>query len=150
VSAEGLLGYRLAKCQPKDLLAAWIRHLVLNTAAPLGIAPVTRWFLQDKAVRFEPVPDAPAILEQLTDLYWTGLQRPLHLFPQSAQTYVDKNSIDAARRAWAMSDHNRGESADAYYRLTFRDCDPLDREFEELARAVFGPLKTAMKEERAP
>lgn len=150
VSAEGLLGYRLAKCQPKDLLAAWIRHLVLNTAAPLGIVPVTRWFLQDKAVRFEPVPDAPAILEKLTDLYWTGLQRPLHLFPQSAQTYVDKNSIDAARRAWAMSDHNRGESADAYYRLTLRGCDPLDHEFEALARAVFGPLKAAMKEERAP
>jgi exodeoxyribonuclease V gamma subunit len=149
VSAEGLLGYRLARCQPKDVLEAWIRHLVLITLAPSGIAPFTRWVLQDRVLRFVPLPDARAILEKLMALYWTGLQRPLRLFPQSAQAYIDKDaSIDAARRAWLYSDHKYGEGADPYYRLAFRGCDPLDGEFEALAAAVFGPMKAAMEEER--
>ncbi|HET6492224.1 MAG TPA: exodeoxyribonuclease V subunit gamma, partial [Burkholderiales bacterium] len=127
----------------------WIRHLVLITLAPSGIAPFTRWVLQDRVLRFVPLPDARAILEKLMALYWTGLQRPLRLFPQSAQAYIDKDaSIDAARRAWLYSDHKYGEGADPYYRLAFRGCDPLDDEFEGLAAAVFGPMKAAMEEER--
>jgi exodeoxyribonuclease V gamma subunit len=148
VSRAGLLGYRLAKCQPKDLFDAWIRHLVLNTLAPPGVAPVTRWILQDRVVNFVPVPDALTILEQLMELYWTGLQRPLHFFPRSAQAYLEKNpSLDAARKAWVS--HQYGESDDPYYRLIFRGCDPLDAEFEKLSLAVFGPMQAAMQDGRA-
>ena len=147
-SEAGLLGYRLAKCQPKDLLDAWIRHLVFNTVAPPGVAPVTRWILQDRIVSFAPVSEARTILGRLLELYWTGLQRPLHFFPRSAQAYLEKHpSLDAARRAWVG--HRYGESDDPYYRLVFRGCDPLDAEFEALSLAVFGPMKAAMRNGRA-
>ena len=149
VSAAGLLGHRLAECKPKDLLDAWIGHLVLNVLKPTGVKPVTLWFLQDKALQFRPVAEARVLLEALLDLYWLGLQRPLHFFPASACTYMKKErSIDAARGAW-RSNHHRGEDADPYYRLAFRGCDPLDAEFEQLAATVFGPLLAAMEEERA-
>ena len=122
---------------------------MLNVLKPTGVKPVTLWFLQDKALQFRPVAEARVLLEALLDLYWLGLQRPLHFFPASACTYMKKErSIDAARGAW-RSNHHRGEDADPYYRLAFRGCDPLDAEFEQLAATVFGPLLAAMEEERA-
>jgi exodeoxyribonuclease V gamma subunit len=150
VSEAGLLGYRLGRGRAKDLLNAWVRHLVLNIVAPEGVARMTRWIWQDKAVTFVPVNEAHAILEQLTALYWRGLRRPLHFFPESAHAYIEKNhSLDAAHGAWDISDFARGEAADPYYRLAFRGSDPLDAEFEEIATAVFDPMKAAMREEPA-
>lgn len=148
VSPAGLLGYRLAKCQAKDLLEAWLRHLALNTLEPAGVVPETHWFLQDRVVRFAAVRGARDRLAALVELYWRGLSRPLHFFPQSAKAYIERGaSIDAARRQWEHSDHRHGEGEDPYYRLAFRDCDPLDAEFEALALAVFGPMTAAMIEE---
>jgi exodeoxyribonuclease V gamma subunit len=145
MSAAGLLGYRLAKCRPKDLFDAWIRHLVLNVVAPTGIAPRTQWLLQDATLCFSPVPDAGAHLDQLMALYWQGLSRPLKFFPKSAKAYVEKGGvIDVARKAWAYSEHTYGEGDNPYYDLAFRGCDPLDAEFERLAVAVFGPMMAAM------
>jgi exodeoxyribonuclease V gamma subunit len=96
------------------------------------------------------VDDARAILKRLLDLYWTGLRRPLHFFPDSGQAYVEKNqSLDAARGKWGISDFARGEAADPYYRLAFRGSDPLDAEFEAIAMAVFGPIKAAMQRKLA-
>jgi exodeoxyribonuclease V gamma subunit len=150
VSKAGLLGYRLARFRAKDLLNAWVRHLVLNVVAPEPVARVTRWIGQDDVVTFAPVDDARAILMRLLELYWTGLRRPLHFFPDSAQAYVEKNrSLDAAHSKWDISDFGRGEAADSYYRLAFRGFDPLDTEFEEVAMAVFGPIQAAMQRESA-
>ena len=148
VSAEGLLGHRLAECKAKDLLDAWVRHLVLNMLRPEGVTLLTRWFLEDKALEFRPLSEPHLVLAELLTLYWSGLQRPLHFPPESACAYMKKDrAMDAARKAW-ISNRNRGEDADAYYRLAFRGVDPLDGEFEALAQAIFGPLLGAMKEGR--
>lgn len=150
VSEAGLLGYRLGRGRAKDLLNAWVRHLVLNIVAPEGVARTTRWIWQDKAVTFVPVNEAHGVLDRLTALYWRGLRRPLHFFPESAHAYIEKNrSIDAAHEAWDISDFARGEAADPYYQLAFRGSDPLDAEFEEIAIAVFDPMRAAMREESA-
>lgn len=152
VSRAGLLGYRLAKAQPKDLLAAWVRHLVLNLVAPEGVARVTRWIWQDRAATFAPVVDARAILERLMALYWAGLRRPLHFFPPVSYEYVNSGAGRKYRTLWEGSERSggvRGELRDPYYQLAFRGCDPLDDEFEELAGAVFGPMQAAMREETA-
>ena len=42
-----------------------------------GIAPCTRWLLQDLTVRFDAIPQAQSRLGQLAELYWEGLCRPL-------------------------------------------------------------------------
>lgn len=148
VSGEGLLGQRLAECKAKDLLDAWARHLVLNALRPEGVTLLTRWLLQDKLLTFSPLPQPDLPLAALLELYWSGLQRPLHFFPESACAYMKKEcSMDAARKIW-FSNRGRGEDADPYYRLAFRGIDALDREFEALAQAVFGPLLAAIKESR--
>ena len=148
VSGKGLLGHRLAECKAKDLLDAWVRHLVLNVLRPEGATLLTRWFLQDKLLTFSPVPEPDLPLAALLELYWSGLQRPLHLFPESACAYMKKErSMDAACKVW-FSNRSRGEDADPYYRLAFRGVDALDDEFEALAQAVFGPLLAAMEESR--
>jgi exodeoxyribonuclease V gamma subunit len=149
VSGEGLLGHRLAECKAKDLLDAWVRHLVLNVLRPEGVTPLTRWLLQDKVLRFRALSQPEAPLALLLELYWSGLQRPLHFFPESACAYMEKErSMDAARKAW-FSNRNRGEDADPYFRLAFRGVDALGGEFEALAQAVFGPLLAAMEEGRS-
>ncbi|MGQ0749043.1 MAG: exodeoxyribonuclease V subunit gamma [Betaproteobacteria bacterium] len=148
VSGVGLLGHRLAECKAKDLLDAWVRHLVLNVLRPEGVTLRTRWFLQDKVLEFSPLAEPHSPLAALLSLYWCGLQRPLHFLPESACAYLKKErSIDAARKVW-FSNHNRGEDADPYYRLAFRGVDALGGEFEALAQAVFGPLLAAMEERR--
>ena len=148
-SPEGLFGYRFAECKPKDLLDAWVRHLVLNALRPVGVATVTRWHLQDKTLQFRPISEARALITALLELHWTGLKRPLHFFPASAYAYMRKErNLEAARRAW-RSDRARGEDADPYFRLAFRGYDPLDAEFEALAAAVFEPLLAVMTEEVA-
>jgi len=144
LSGPGLLGYRLANCQPKDLFDAWIRHLALNAVRPAGIEPCTRWLLQDATLRFSPVEEARGVLENLARLYWRGLSEPLKFFPKSARTYVEKGSLKAARGVWDYSEHKHGEGKDRYYLLAFRGCDPLDGEFEQLSQAVFGPMMQAM------
>jgi exonuclease V gamma subunit len=78
--------------------------------------------------------------------YWQGLRQPLHLYPGSALAYAqasrqhDRDPLAAARQTWESTDHHHGEGDDAYYRLAFREDDPLDHEFTEVTEAVFGPL----------
>jgi hypothetical protein len=47
---------------------------------------------------------------------------------------------------WESWDQHRGEDADAYYKLAFRENDPLDHEFTQVAEAVFGPLLAVVQE----
>lgn len=146
VSDAGLLGYRLAPVHPRDLLNAWVRHLVLNVVAPEGVARVTRWIGEDEVVAFEPLGDAQAILQRLVELYAMGLRRPLHFFPAASYEYVKSGTTGKKYRAtWEGSDFSRGECDDPYYQLAFRGSDPLDGEFEEISRAVFGPMLAAMR-----
>jgi exodeoxyribonuclease V gamma subunit len=87
--------------------------------------------------------------------YWQGLKKPLHFFPKSSWDYSsmllekDKPQGDAlqtARNTWTGNEYARGECEDAYYQLCFRNMDPLDSEFEKMARDVFKPLLEHQKE----
>ena len=86
----------------------------------------------------------------LLDIFKAGLEKPLHLFPVASMQYVQqeqmkgKSKISAlaqARKKWLGSgDFARGESADPYYHVCFKSTDPLDLDFENVSKAVFGPL----------
>jgi len=142
VSGDGLVDYRLAEAGPIDWVRLWLRHLVLNCAAPAGVACQSRFIARNEDIALGPVGDAREVLGQLADVYWRGLRAPLHFFPRSAFQYVNAKSDNdgAAQRVWEGNDFGRGESANPYYQLAFRGSDPLDDEFRELARRVYEPF----------
>ena len=154
LTPDGWVGYRLAGMKANDYLSLWLHHLVLNVTAPDGMPRPSHWVAEDQEVLLEPVPadEAAAYLQALLAIYGQGTQRLLHFFPKSALAYMDTlrkdkhqdtdKALRAAQRAWEGSeyDQRRAERDDAYYQLAFRDTDPLDDEFVELAQAVFAPL----------
>jgi exodeoxyribonuclease V gamma subunit len=150
VSPAGLIAYRPADVRANDRIAAWIRHLALNVAAPPGVEKTSCCIGQDRILTFASVADAAAILEKLVDLYFTGLERPLHFFPRTACVYAERGAIDGeVKKEWEGSYNTTGECEDAYYRIAFRGIDdPLDAAFERNARAVFDPLGAAMTEDK--
>jgi exodeoxyribonuclease V gamma subunit len=159
MTAAGRVGYRLASIKANDYLDLWLHHLALNVAAPAGMTLQSRWVAEDQEVLLEPVEEAAAHLRALLEWYWRGTRRLLHFFPKSALAYVetlrkDKNqdldkALRAARRQWEGDDFQQGapERENIYYQLAFRDADPLDGEFVELALAVFMPLFASLHQD---
>lgn len=153
VSAAGLLGYSLEKIPDRQLLALWIRHLLLNVAAPEGVKPVTRWLGGEGLVTLHPVADAQRYLGELLDLYWQGLQWPLPLFARSARAYANaladgkprETGLKRARDKWFGGYQGYAEYDNPYYRLAFPDGEVLDETFESLSERVFLPLLSAME-----
>ena len=160
---ERLIKYRYTRIKPKDRLEVWIHHLFLNshmadhypwTSMLAGLRPQGRdpqWI----AYEYLPVENSKEILEGLLKKYWAGLKMPLHFFPQSSWVYaftlLDKgkpreDAVEMARSTWAGNDYTLGECEDAYYRLCFKNTDPLDSEFQDIAVNVLGPLIDHEKE----
>ncbi|HAA04918.1 MAG TPA: exodeoxyribonuclease V subunit gamma, partial [Syntrophobacteraceae bacterium] len=131
LTENGLVRFRAARANARDRLHLWIRHLALNA---VDLSPVPRQSILagvDGSWQFEPVPQAREHLNQLLEIYWDGLCRPLRLFPQLSYDYAcarrEGKSADyavaVARRNWQGSragDHQRrGEGDDPYLDLCF-------------------------------
>jgi exodeoxyribonuclease V gamma subunit len=116
------------------------KTVVLGTTSLWNISAVT-----------EPLP----VLEQLLQLYWTGLSQPLKFFPESSYAFAEaelksrngkagrteKQPIDFAEVKWNGNDFGTpGEREDAYFTLFFKDGAVLDEDFQECARTVFDPF----------
>ena len=99
VSPGGLFAYRPANVTANDRVGAWLRHLVLNALAPDGVACVTCCIGQDAILTFGAVKDPRAHLEELLELFFTGLTRPLHFFPRTACVYDEQGEINRAVRS---------------------------------------------------
>jgi exodeoxyribonuclease V gamma subunit len=151
VSPEGLLTYRAAKVTVNDRLGLWIRHLALNAVRPKGVALTSRCIGQDAILTLRPVNDPIGALKELLQLYFAGLVHPLHFFPRSACIYFERGVIDSyVKNTWAparFADTPPGERDDPYNELAYRGVDPLDEEFERIARTVFGTMKEWLDEE---
>jgi exodeoxyribonuclease V gamma subunit len=146
VTPRGLLRYRLGRTRGRDCLDLWIRHLVLNALSPDEVEWASHWLAEDSQFTIPPVHETQTLLQDLLAWYWQGLRRPLPLFPDSSLAYAKalqwqtSEPLAVARKCWASSDYQTGEDADAYYQLAFRQHDPLDSAFAEVAAAVFVPL----------
>ena len=146
----GLLQVRYARQRPRDLLSAWIYHLIFCETAPLKFSPRSAIVFKNEAWQFEPLDHHKKILKNLLNTFEAGLEKPLHFFPVSSLEYIEQEQIKSksrisalalARKKWQGSgDFARGESADPYYQVCFKSIDPLDQDFEDVSRAVFGPL----------
>ncbi len=145
IGRTGPVRYRPVRIKGKDLLAAWVEHLVLCAAGKAGRTVVVG---ADRAAAFHPPDDPGRLVAGLLDLYWQGLAEPLRLFPETSLAFAEK-AVDpekaarapaAARNAWEGGEYHRGERNDPYLDACFRGTDPLDGPFERLAVAVFEPL----------
>jgi exodeoxyribonuclease V gamma subunit len=155
---SGLYLYRYAAVRAKDYLNAWLNHLILN-ALPLapsrntvlaGVNTMARgnWV----AWRFHPPENAGKLLQKMLRIYWEGLQRPVHFFPESSlefakQLYQRKKNEHAAtyeaKRVWEGGEHEiaSGERENLYFSQCFQRVEePINVEFQRLAKAVWEPL----------
>jgi len=143
---EGLVSYRLAKAKGRDRLKAWISHLLLNHLHEHTAVRKTILVCEDRTFRYSPVEDTEEYLRNLLDIYWIGLRKPLHFFPESSLAYAEQTAKGAendkamrtAKGKWDAFDY--AEKDDVHYGLCFRQIDPLDAEFRELAVAIFAPM----------
>ena len=143
----------------------WIEHLMMNCERSIDSLLITADKNSQPFVeRFGSITPKAAReqLHELLDLYWRGLREPLRLFPKSSLLFVEKElkpsknstALEAAWKKWAsppeMWEADRGEppeSTDDYFHMTFRHvADPLDEEFQRIARAVFLPPLAARQE----
>jgi len=148
-SPRGFFIYRYADLKGRDYLNAWLMHLCLFSRFPEHpwfncLAGRKDWIL------FQAPRDGKAILMHLLNVYRDGLTRPLPFFPQTSLQYAaaiasgksPAEALASARKVWQATDFNRGEEDDPYYRLCFRNIDPLDAAFRSLSEAVYMPLLT--------
>ncbi|MEY2410007.1 MAG: exodeoxyribonuclease gamma subunit [Verrucomicrobiota bacterium] len=145
-TSSGQLICRPAVIKGKDLIVAWVLHL-LNQAG--GGAPGERTFLIGEkargrsAVKFLPVGDPAGILSNLLEIYWSGLSAPLKFFPATSLAFADAEpemANAAAIKAWHSDEYGRRDDSDEYFALCFAGADPLDTTFALFARSIFAPL----------
>jgi exodeoxyribonuclease V gamma subunit len=152
VSALGCIHIRYARLRVRDLLRAWIYHLIYCHTAPPDYEAGSYLICRDSTVYFEPLSDSLASVETLLQVYRQGLEIPIHFFPESSFEYSEQllrkaqpksMALQRAGGKWVGSEYynyTNGESADPYYDLCFRHLDPLDDEFHRIALIVFEPL----------
>jgi exodeoxyribonuclease V gamma subunit len=160
VTPEGLLFYRPATIKPKDLLRAWVEHLLWNAVRPDGAVAQTVIVGTKSIWKFAPVSDPLPVLDVLVGRYWSGLREPLRFFPESSYEFAAadykaaigkkgrtaKTPQDFAEETWNGSDYTQGEREDEYFAIFFRNDEALDDEFEANARAIFRPLLAVAEE----
>jgi exodeoxyribonuclease V gamma subunit len=162
ITGEGITIYRYARVRAKDHLLAWLNHLALTLSRGNG-NPV-RTFLAgiDKSkdgnwvgFAYRLVSNSEEILTRLLQIYWEGLTKPIHFFPDSALAFAraindgksTKTALYRAGQAWFGGSMERGEKEDLYFQLCFgRVEDPMDEEFQELAKDIFLPVLAGQEE----
>lgn len=161
VTPAGLLFYRPAKIKAKDLIRAWVEHLLWQAAHPRSTQGQSVVVGTESVWKLAPVDEPLPALETLLELYWTGLSQPLRFFPESSWAFATadfkarhgaggkskKTLIEQAHEKWNGNDFAAaGECEDDYFSMFFRDESALDEEFMAQARAVFGPLLEVAEE----
>jgi len=153
----GIVHCRTAKIKPAAHLRLWIEHLVLQLVSPPETK--TSWLIaEDETWRFNEVADAEKILNQLLEIYFLGLTKPLPFFPASSFAFANpkgkRSPAEQAQEKWEGGeddDFGKGDSQDAYFNLCFRNtANPLDAEFEELAWQIVNPLLLHQTKEASP
>lgn len=160
---DGLYGnalcrFRSASLKAKDLIAAWIEHLLVNL-----VEPGRRTVLVDRDGTVQTLRpphttrETELLVHQLLELYWQGLQRPLHFFPETSAAYArsltskkprtPEAALRAAGREWLGDQFGfSGESENPWNALVYSGLSPLDAEFAALAMNFFAPLHTHLEE----
>jgi exodeoxyribonuclease V gamma subunit len=148
---NGLINYRCATIKPKDIITAWIHHLVflaISENMKTGTGVITYLVGKDMTYIYQSTTDYISHLQQLFTLYWQGLTEPLYFFPQTSfafakEIFNGKNADQALKKArmiWEGNNFIKGEKTDPYVTLCFRNTDPFNQQFFDMAKGVFLPL----------
>lgn len=158
--------YRLIQCFRKtdgrDLLGAWVEHVVMNAAqtgrelhvkpplAALQEKPVeirrTLLVTRDKTWQYRPPPDPELILRDLLKWYRGGLRSPLKLFGDLSWDFAwavitgkktEREALEAARLQWVGDDSKYGVGKKPCLRQCFSEINPIDEEFATTSLALF-------------
>nr|WP_321466450.1 exodeoxyribonuclease V subunit gamma [uncultured Desulfobulbus sp.] len=156
---EGRVTWRPGRMKGADLMEWWLSHLCLNLVQPSGHPACSlhfSWERQGKTKtqsvqqrRLPPVASAGKILEQLLELYYQGLSRPLPFFPETSLAWAGAKpgkEWDDARLAWLGGFNRDGEGADPAYGYFYPgQALPFDEEFVELS-GLFSRIIDLMEE----
>ncbi len=148
IGQNGLFDYSVHTIWKNQLLELWIKHLVLNILKPSNVQLTSQWLDSEKLYSFKPVDDPERLLGELLDLYWQGLQYPLHFFPKSSYAYMEyrlreksvEDCIYKAKQKWCGAFNKNNEADSPYYNLAFSTKDVFDENFVELSEQIFRPL----------
>ncbi|MFN8009259.1 MAG: exodeoxyribonuclease V subunit gamma [Terriglobia bacterium] len=150
IYANQLLKHRFAKLKPKDRLAIWVEHLLLQRVATDGYPKESVFVGGDGVWRYRAVEKSEMLLYRLLEFYRQGLRQPLRFFPRSSLAYAmaifkgksRDEALQSAERSWRGQEEFdvAGECDELYHWLGFREICPLDKEFENLALEIIGPL----------
>ncbi|MBU4263917.1 MAG: exodeoxyribonuclease V subunit gamma [Proteobacteria bacterium] len=154
LTEQGVLHARPARLKGRDLLRAWITHLILHCLpqeTPLRTVVVAR----DQTVAFQPVQEARLLLEQLMTLFLQGQQEPLPFMSETSYQFAlyacqgqPDRAIKEANAAWHGRYGGTGESGDPYLGFRYQyGAEPLDQRFMEMSMRIFSPVLAHMKED---
>jgi exodeoxyribonuclease V gamma subunit len=139
---ERMIRYRCSTLKAKDMMRAWLEHLVLSAVKPERYPGETVLVMTDRSITYTAVEDAEALLRDVLELYWEGLTIPLRFFPLSSMEYGKKLEwkLERALAKWEDGYQFTGEGSDPYYRLCFGTTDPFNADFERISRTLLTPL----------
>ena len=145
---SGLIHSRYAKQRAQDLISLWIYHLALCETSGGGGLKISVMLFKDATWQFQPVIRPKAYLAELINMFFAGLEKPLHLFPASSLEFVqqehkgksEEQALVLARIKWSGNEFIMGESDDPYFDTCFKMTDPLNESFAKASRSVFEPL----------
>lgn len=122
----------------KDLVQAWLLHLVLNGLAEDGPRSTLCAGVDRSGVSFAPVDGAALLLDELVLIYRQGLHCPVRFFPKYSLALHEGKELAAVRAGWNSDTHDG--LADLYNRHCFGETEVLDETFVALAEEIGVPL----------
>lgn len=144
------------------LLLSWLRHLLISANYPQRKEKDTIMLYglrEGKQVwqKFRGVDDPEKHLEGFLELYKSGMQHPLPLFPKTAWVYIKhlnegdrKKAENKSLTEWGGYFNKFPERADKYIELWLGREAELDgpgwEDFEQLSSRVFEPLRNHLEE----
>ncbi len=162
VTSRGCILYRPGSVRGRDLIELWIYHLVLcsirKSQEELESAYV--YVKKDKGKRniecmiLKDVENAEEHLKDLIEIWFEGHKRPIHFFPNSGWKYLreissgrgkNKKPEEICGNEWKNEYEEIGEYFDPAVRIAFRGQEPLNEEFCDLSKRIFGPLLESLE-----
>ncbi|MGM0680714.1 MAG: exodeoxyribonuclease V subunit gamma [Thermodesulfobacteriota bacterium] len=146
---NGFIQARPARLKGKDILRAWLRHLILCILAEEDrrLSPASLVIGKDRQVAFARVSGARAILAEILDLYRENNRRPLPFFSETSHIFAREMLFERIDQAWKKAEEEwqgneriPGEGSDPWLNFRYQQENPLGREFQELALKIFRPI----------
>lgn len=136
----GLLRFHAGPQRARDLIAAWLDHLILCALAQQNgkLPSHTRLLCLDGETRLRPVAEPLQYLATLLEAWSKGQTQALPFFPKTA--WAAANGQDPTP-AWTGGQYGHGERDEPWNRLAWRDTpDPLGPDFLHWSHTLLAPL----------